>query len=171
MERGIESLFDENKLKVLKVLVNSEEDLYLREIARQAKLAPSTCFRVLNQLVSLGLVKRKEVKTLITYSFIKNERTNLISQWLKEKKNPFDLFLEKIREIPEAIELIVDSVEEKKAKVILVLKKETCKTKELADQIKKDFGFEINSLELTEGQFQQMLDLGLIKKKSLWKRE
>ena len=43
----VEELFDSNKIAVLKVLINSKEEWYLRELSRKSEVPVTTTFRVL----------------------------------------------------------------------------------------------------------------------------
>ncbi len=158
----VEELFDSNKIAVLKVLVNSKEEWYLRELSRKSEVPVTTTFRVLEQLVSLGLVQKREMKTAKLYSMIKNERTAVLFNLLGERVDPLQIFGEKIKNITGIRQVIVQGEVRQDGANVLVIGSgfDADAVKRIGEDIEKNTGFKVYSLGLTEDQYKQMSQMG-----------
>ena len=158
----VEELFDSNKIAVLKVLVNSKEEWYLRELSRKSEVPVTTTFRVLEQLVSLGLVQKREMKTAKLYSMIKNERTAVLFNLLGERVDPLQIFGEKIKNVVGVRQVIVQGDVRQDGANVLVIGSgfDADAVKRIGEDIEKNTGFKVYSLGLTEDQYKQMSQMG-----------
>src|SRR3989339_384623 len=121
MEQEVLSkLLDHKKITILHHLYLTKEEMYLREIAKKTNLPPSSVFRILQELNSIGLVSTRTIKTLKLYSLIKNEKTKFLDDWFKEESQ-LDLFIKEIKTI-EGIKrvLLQGKIEKNQANVIII---------------------------------------------------
>lgn len=158
----VEELFDSNKIAVLKVLVNSREEWYLRELSRKSEVPVTTTLRVLEQLVSLGLVQKREIKTAKLYSMVKNERTAVLFNLLGERVDPLQIFGEKIKNVTGIRQVIVQGEVRQDGANVLVIGSgfDADAVKRIGEDIEKNTGFRVYSLGLTEDQYKQMSQMG-----------
>lgn len=70
-------MLTENEKKVLKLLLMKFDDEYsVNEIARKCNLAPNGAFKILKKLEKEGILKKKKIANIISYSInFNNEKT------------------------------------------------------------------------------------------------
>ena len=74
MERGgvIAKLIDSKKAAILGVILNSKEELYLKEVSDKSNVSITSTFRILKELIELDIINKKEWKTSKVYYCQKN---------------------------------------------------------------------------------------------------
>ncbi len=156
-------LLDKQKLKIVRTLVNSDEELYLRELAKKSGVPAATTFRILKQLIGADVVQQTQLKNTKFYFIERNERSKVFFQLLKEQMNPISFFIEKIKGA-EGLQKVVLQGEGKEngANIILVgTKLDIHAITQLAEEIRKEYHFSITCLTLHPAQYKQMFQMGL----------
>ncbi len=161
----IASLMDEKKAAILRILLNSQDELYLKEIAQRSNVPIATCFRILQELVTLQVLQKREWKTSKVYSPLPNEKVDFLKDLFNEEIDGVKEFLQLTQEIGNIQNIILHGTRKKdKANLLLIGEGIDLLTKEKIEQICKtikDKGFEISFLTLTQDQYTQMVKMGL----------
>ena len=55
-------LIDEKKAAVLQIILSSKEEVCLKEVAEKSQVSITSSFRILQELVGMGVLKRREWK-------------------------------------------------------------------------------------------------------------
>ena len=158
----LSKLLDEKKAAILRLLLNTQEEMYLKEIADKSNVSMASSFRILKQLVALNIIQRQEWKTSIVYSAEKNEKTDFLKELFSDDFDGLKEFLQAVDHFAGIQQIILHGTRKKdKANILLIgenidsLKiEETCKGL-------KDKGFELSFLTLTKTQYEQMVKMGL----------
>ncbi|MFC1648722.1 helix-turn-helix domain-containing protein [Nanoarchaeota archaeon] len=166
-------LFDDKRLKVLRLFISRpEEDFYLREAARAARVPPATVYRILNQFVELELLKMTKIKKTKLYKLADNPKVEALRELFEEKKTAIQEFIEYVSVLPNVERIILHGKPEKDKANLLVIGGDlpTGKIKEKVGDIKAKYNISIIDLTLTPDQFKQMSVMGLFPgtKKTLW---
>jgi DNA-binding transcriptional regulator GbsR (MarR family) len=157
----LRGLLDHKKISVLKTLYFAKEDMYLRELAKKSKVSVSSVFRILQELMRLGLVRVKEVGMMKFFSLVKNEKTRFLDGWFKEE-TLLDVFVESVQNM-EGVKnlLLTGKAESNRANVILIGEKvDESRIKEICWKIKEK-GFDLSCLVLNEEQFEKLDKMGV----------
>lgn len=158
----LEQLMDSKKTQVLKVLANSKEELCLKEITEKCNVPLTSVFRILQELGSVGLVKRKEWKNSKVYSLEDNEKTAFIKELFTEEFDGLDEFVSLAGNLPGVQNLILSGPKKGDKASVLVIGEgvDTNKIREICQQLKIK-GFEVTFLTLGREQYEQMTRMGL----------
>lgn len=71
----LKTLFtSETRIKILKLFLNSNKMLHLREISRKIKISPIYSSKELKNLEKIGLIKKEKLANLNLYSINKNSK-------------------------------------------------------------------------------------------------
>lgn len=171
----VKGLLDDKKLAVMDVLFNSHEEMYLGEIAKAAKVPVATTFRIVNDLVGLGIIKVNKIKKLKLYSLEKNEKTLFWGNILKKGVQVLDEFISIVKEIPglQEVRLHGEDMKDRANLLIIGEKLDEGILKGAVADIKEKHNFTISYLPLTLLQYNQMSAMGMYgeKKKVLWVRK
>jgi len=164
MGRGeaLAQLIDEKKAAVLKALLNSKEELCLNEVASKSEVSLTSTFRILQEFVDAGLVKRREWKNAKVYSPEENEKINFLRDLFYEEFDGLAEFVNQVAPI-NSIQSIVTYGPKKKDKASVMIIGEgidMTKVNEVCQKL-KDKGFELTCLTLTKAQYDQMTRMGL----------
>ena len=158
----ISALLDSKKVSVLKVLLNSSEELYLKEIAEKSNVSITSTFRLLQDFVNQDLIEKKLWKTSKIYLCKKNEKVNFLKELLFEEFDGVQTFLDSIKEISEIKKIILQGKKTRNKANLLLIGENINQTKidEICKEIKNQ-GFELSYFPLTEQQYEQMTKMGL----------
>ena len=158
----LSKLLDEKKAAILRVLLSSQEEMYLKEIAAKSNVSMASSFRILKQLVALNIIERKEWKTSIVYLAGKNEKADFLKELFLEDFDAIKEFLQGVEPVGGIQQIILHGTRKKdKANILLIGENiETTKVEETCKQL-KDKGFELSFLTLTKTQYEQMIKMGL----------
>lgn len=155
-------LIDSKKEAVLRVILHSSEELYLLEIAKKSKVSTTSTFRILQELVSLGILTKKQWKTSKTYSCLNNQKTEFLKDLFHEEFDGLQAFIDSVKGIPGINTIILHGAKRNGKANILVLGKniDPEPLEKIVLEIKEK-GFEISFLTLTKEQYEQMSKMGL----------
>lgn len=171
----VQGLMDKKKLAVLDILFNSDEEMYLGEIAKAAKVPAATTYRIINEMVKLGLVKINQIKKLKLYSVDKNEKTLFWGNILRKGVQVLDEFISIVKVIPGLQEIMLHGETTKDRANLLIIGENLDEgvLKGAVGAIKEKHGFTITYLPLTLLQYKQMSAMGMYgeRKKILWERK
>ncbi len=155
-------LIDEKKAAVLQIILSSKEEVCLKEVAEKSQVSITSTFRILQELVGMGVLKRREWKNSIVYCPEDNEKASFLRELFYEEYDGLQEFVVQASTL-EGVQSIVLQGAKKKDKASLMLigeKIELGKVNELCQKI-KDKGFEVTYLTLTQDQYGQMVKMGL----------
>lgn len=156
-------LLDENVLKILKTFMNNtEQQYYLRELAKRSRVAPASTFRIIHKLLKLELITESKVKKFKFYSLHEQNAAFLVDI-LSDRKSAVQDFVDQVKE-DSAIEMIVlhGKEERNKANLLIIgrgINQEMARTAAL--HAKEEYGFNIIHLTLDPEQYNQMSSMGL----------
>jgi DNA-binding Lrp family transcriptional regulator len=146
----------------------------LREIAKQTRLPPATVHRLLNQLVSDGIIEIQHVKRFKLYYFNTEENLFLLDLF-QDRKSAVAEFIRSIKEFDGVQLIVLHGKEEKNSANILVIGEnmDTESIKRNALYMSDKYKFNLILLTLTPDQYNQMSSMGLYpgKKKILYESE
>lgn len=161
----ISSLIDEKKASILRIILNSPDELYLKEIAEKSNVPIATAFRILQELITLEILQKREWKTSKVYSPLQNEKVEFLKDLFNEEIDGIKEFLTATQELPNIQNIILHGTRKKdKANLLLIGEGIDLATKDKIDIVCKtikDKGFEISFLTLTKEQYTQMVKMGL----------
>ncbi|MBN2251665.1 MAG: hypothetical protein JW724_06300 [Candidatus Altiarchaeota archaeon] len=165
MERKeiLAGLIDQHALKVLKLFINNnDQDFYLREIAKRARVSPATTYRTLKTLLKLELIIESKVKKFKFYRL--NEQTaDFLIDILADRRSAVQEFVEQIK-TEEHVEMVVLHGKEERSKANLLIignKIDQERIRSAALAAKEQYGFNIIHLTLAPDQYNQMSSMGL----------
>lgn len=161
----ISSLIEKKRMSVLKVFLENKKNMYLNEIAKEANVPPSTCLRILNEMLKHGLIKQTNVSRLKLYS-IDHDKGKHLESLLAKDQDPLDLFVNEASKEQWVKRIVLHGKDEDKANVLLIgnnMRSENIKI--IAANIREEYGFTVSYMMLTHEQFSQMKELNLFKGK------
>lgn len=162
-------LLDQNTLKLLKVFINNhDQEFYLRELAKRAKVPAASTFRTLHLLLKLELIQENKVKKFKFYK-LHPENADFLADILADRKSAVQEFVERVRQDPR-LELVVLHGKEEKGKANLLLIGSGIdqeKVRAAALTAKEQYGFNIIHLTLDPDQYNQMSGMGLYPSKKI----
>lgn len=159
----LSGLIDQNLLKVLKSFINNaDQQFYLRELAKKAKVPAATTYRVLKELLKLELITEHKVKKFKFYS-LHETNAQFLSDILSDKKSAVQEFIDDIKQ-DESIEMAVlhGKQEKNKANILLIgqnIDGELVRAAAL--KARDNYAFNIIHLTLDPHQYNQMSSMGL----------
>ncbi len=171
----LENLFDKKILKIIQLLLrNPEDEFYLQEISKKARVPITTVYRIINSLTNLNIIERVKIKKLKLYRIANNEQVKFISSFIEEKVSAIQEFIDKAKNVEGVQYIVLHGTEDKDKANLLVIGDidNQTKLKSLIYDIKTKYNFTISMLTLEAAQFKQMTDMGLYpgKKKVLYKK-
>lgn len=158
----LSKLIDAKKAAVLQVMINSKEEMYLKEIAEKGNVSITSTFRILQELVKLGILQKREWKTSKVYSCLENEKVDFLKDLFTIKYDGVKDFIEVVGVFPEVEQIILHGARKKgKANLLLIGEMiDADKVEEICQKI-RDKGFDLSYLTLTKEQYAQMAKMGL----------
>ncbi|MBI2040631.1 MAG: helix-turn-helix domain-containing protein [DPANN group archaeon] len=160
------NLFDAKTVEVLKRLLHKKDVFYLRDVARESSVSLATTFRIVQKLITLGLVKKVQQDKFVFYHIVRdtpifNEIHALI---VGSAPDPIKLFKDKLLERFNNFTIYKD-----KDKKLFVVGDEikNGELDELAKSIQDQTGTKINFMILQSQMFDSMNNMGLISKDKL----
>jgi len=158
----IAALIDQKKAAVLKIVLNSREEMYLKEIAGKSDVSITSTFRILQELVNLGILRKREWKTSKVYSCENNDKVSFLKDLFIEEYDGIKEFVEVAKNIQGIQEILLHGPKKKNKANILLIGDDinTDKIEEVCVKIREN-GFDLSYLTLKENQYQQMAKMGL----------
>lgn len=161
-KEAISKLIDPKKIAVLKVVLSSNEELYLKEIAQKSAVSITSTFRILQELTEQGVLKKREWKTSKVYSCEENPKVDFLKELFAEEYDGLQEFVTAVKELPGLQNIILHGATKKgKANVLLIGEGMDLGPADAVCQKIKERGFELSYLTLTKNQYAQMSKMGL----------
>ena len=156
------NLIDSKKAAILKVMLGSQEELYLKEIAQKSNVSITSTFRILQELMDLDILKRREWKTSKVYGCKKNEKVDFLHELFYEEFDGLSEFVKQVRGLVGIQEILLQGAKRKgKANVLLIGENiDAVKIEPIVNGLKEK-GYELSYLTLTKAQYTQMSKMGL----------
>lgn len=158
----LSGLIDDKKAKVIQILLNASEEMYLKEISKKANVPIASTFRILHQLVELGIIQRRVWKNSKVYSCHRNEKVDFLRDLFFEEFDGLKEFVKSVKDITSIQSIILHGAKKKGKANILLLGKDI--QTDPIDQVCKSLkgkGFELSYLTVTKEQYEQMAKMGL----------
>ena len=156
------ALIDNKKAAVLKTLLFSKEELYLKEISSRSNVSLTSTFRIVNELVTLEIFTKKKWKSSKVYHCNENEKVEFLKELFAEKIDGVQEFATALGSVSEIEQIILHGGRKKdSANMLLIGSDIPSEAVEAAQQIVASRGFDISYLTLTKGQYEQMSKMGL----------
>lgn len=155
-------LIDLKKAAILNILLNSSEELYLKEIATKSGVPIASVHRILQELMDLKIVQKKEWKTSKVYVCQENDHTGFLKELFTEPFDAVKEFVEKVKLFPEIETILLHGEQTKKNANLLLIGRNIDLSKIEAECSRlRQKGFELSYLTLTQEQYSQMSKMGL----------
>ena len=155
-------LVDSKKSAVLKVVLNSSDELCLKEISHRSSVPMASTFRILQGLVKAEMVQRRVWKNSKVYSCLHNEKVDFARELFHEEFDGLGEFVQAVQDLSSIQNILLHGVQKKgKANVLLIGEKIDTPRIEEACQKLREKGFELSYLTLTKEQYAQMVKMGL----------
>ena len=158
----LSNLIDQKKTAILKLLINSKDELYLKEISEKSKVSLASTHRILQEFVNQEILERKEWKTSKTYKCKENEKVKFLTELFYEEFDGLSLFVKAVEGIEGIENILLHGTKSKnKANVLIIGNNVNAdKIDNICNEIKEK-GFEITFMPLTKEQYNQMVKMGL----------
>jgi predicted transcriptional regulator len=155
-------LIDKKKSSVLKILLNSKEEMYLKEISSKSQVSITSTFRILQELVSQDILLRKEWKNSKVYSCKENEQVTFLKELFYEEYDGVKDFAEMVKGLSGVQKIILHGTKRSgDAKLVLLGEHiNTNRVEEALEEVQKK-GFNLSYIALTKQQYDQMTKMGL----------
>jgi len=171
----LKDLFDEKVIEIINLFLdNPEKRFCLTDISSFTKVNIATTFRILNKLISKSFIRTIIIGKVRIYQLEKNEKTMALNKLLRKDSNPLQRFVDEVSQHPRVRKVILESKENKAAKVLIVGEfLPTDKINKICDKIKNDDNYNISFVEISENQFKGLRNFGSynLEKKVIWKRD
>lgn len=158
----LSQLIDSKKAAILRVVLNSSEEMYLKEIATKSNVPITSTFRILQELTVMEILTKRHWKTSKVYVCNQNEKAAFLKDLFAEPFDGLQTFVDAIEAVP-GIESVILHGARKKGKANVLLLGENinrAKIDPLCEDLKGK-GFELSYLTLTKDQYEQMAKMGL----------
>tara|TARA_Y100000031_G_C8054637_1_gene307775 strand:- start:23 stop:550 length:528 start_codon:yes stop_codon:yes gene_type:complete len=155
-------LIESKKAAVIKVMLNSSEELCLKEIVAKSQVATTSTFRILQELVEMRVLKRREWKTSKVYSCEKNAKVDFLKDLFYEEFDGLAEFVAAVGGATGVQQILLQGAKRKgKANVLLIGENiDNAKIDPVVGSLKEK-GYELSYLTLTKAQYEQMSKMGL----------
>lgn len=159
----LEKLADKRAIKVLSVFAKKPDASYtMAEIQKKTKLPVATTFRMLKHLSTQGFLSVENVKHLHMYRLGQNDLTQTIVSLLYEHPEPLRIFLEKVEELPNVVEIMMHGKSENSANLVVVGENVAkAPINEVVAQVLDRYSYKINHLVVEPEQYETMANMGL----------
>jgi predicted transcriptional regulator len=161
-KEALMELIDHKKAAILRVVLNANEELYLKEISGKSQVPLTSTFRILQELVEQDVLKRREWKNSKVYSPSDNSKTTFLKELFYEDYDGLEEFTAAVKELNGIKKIILQGSQKKnKANVLLIGDNiESSEVEKICNKIKEN-GFELSFLTLTNQQYEQMAKMGM----------
>lgn len=149
---------------------HSEQEYYLRELAKASRVSPASTYRILQKLSDKQIIESRKVKKLTLYKWKANE---FLESIIGDKKSAIQEFVDDISKLEGIKEIVLHGAEKKdKASILIIGNAEPTAISNCETRIREKYEFSILSTQLLESQYEQMSSMGLFpgQKKTLFKK-
>ncbi|MBT4935270.1 helix-turn-helix domain-containing protein [Candidatus Woesearchaeota archaeon] len=158
----LSKLIDKKKASILRVILNSKDEMYLKEIADKSSVSITSTFRILQELVEMDILVKREWKTSKVYGCQDSEKTTFLKDLFHEEHDGVGEFVNAIHDITGIQNIILHGSRKKgKANILLIGESIDVNTVETSAKEIRDKGFDLSYLTLTKQQYEQMSKMGL----------
>jgi predicted transcriptional regulator len=158
----LHTLLDSKKSAILRFVLNNTQEFYLSEVAKKSNVSVTSTFRILQELVEMKILEKRQWKTSKVYSCIQNKEVTFLQELFNEQFDGVNTFLHKVSSISTIENIILHGTSKKnKANVLLIganIPEEHIK--QAVIELKEE-GFELSYLCLARQQYEQMAKMGL----------
>ncbi|MFP4524591.1 MAG: hypothetical protein ACLFO2_04765 [Candidatus Woesearchaeota archaeon] len=157
------ALIDNQLLKIFRVFINNpDQQFYLRELAKRAKVPPATTYRVVQQLLKIELITESKVKRFKFYQ-LHDENAGFLADILADRKSAVQEFVEEIKQDPHVEMVVLHGKEESLKANLLIIGNDLDHDliRNASYRAKETYGFKIIYLTLAPDQYNQMSSMGL----------
>jgi len=163
----LSNLFDKKTVEVLKKLLLKQKNFYIRDLSKETGVPLATTYRIIQKLVSLGLVEKNEMDKFVFYSVKKDSPVyqDVHTLVFGTSADPLELFRLTIKERHSGA---FSAYKDKDGKIFIV--SDLIKEAEVAEIAAYVFGktqTKPNYIVTTRDFFQKMQDMGLVSKDKL----
>ena len=163
------NLFDKKTIEVLKKLLLKKDIFYLRDISRETSVSLATTFRIVQKLVSLGLVTKEQQDKFTWYKLLRDTEIykEIYALVMGATPDPADLFKQQMKEkFAAAFQAFVTKDKERKIIVISEMVKQP-DADAVISSVAETTGTKLNCMVMTPQFYEQMQTMGLISKDKL----
>ena len=155
-------LIDDKKAAILQTVLNSKEEMYLKEISEKSNVSITSTFRILKDFVDFGILDKKEWKTSKVYFCQNNSHTDFLKDLFSEQFDGLQEFVDSVRDLEGVNNIVLHGAKKKgKASVLLIGPEIDADKVDVICKEIKNKGFEVNFMALTKDQYAQMTKMGL----------
>ena len=163
----LSNLFDKKTVEVLKKLLLKQGNFYIRDLSKETGVPLATTYRIIQKLLGLGIVEKKEMDKFVFYSVKKDSPVyhDVHSLVFGTSADPIELFKLTLKERHSGA---FSSYKDKDGKIFIV--SDLIKEAEVAEIAAYVFGktqTKPNYIVTTRDFFQKMQDMGLVSKDKL----
>jgi uncharacterized membrane protein len=163
----LSSLFDKKTVEVLKKLLLKQGNFYIRDLSKETGVPLATTYRIVQKLVGLGVVEKKEVDKFVFYSVKKDSPVyhDVHTLVFGTSADPLELFKLTLKERHNGA---FSAYKDKDGKIFIVsdLIKEA-DVAEIANYVFNKTQTKPNYIVVSRDFFQKMQDMNLINKEKL----
>jgi hypothetical protein len=160
----LSELFDKKILNVLDIfLENKTREFQLRELAKEAKVPLASTSRIVSRLTETGVVDVIQIKQFKLWKLADNDKTNKLDLIIMGRKNPIEFFTDAVKRLEGISSVILYGTPDREGGNILLIGNniDANEVKAATAKTKERFSFTVNTLVLTEEQFDQMNRMNL----------
>ena len=156
------TLIDSKKAAILRIILNSKDEMYLKEIAEKSNVPITSAFRILQEFVNLEILQKRHWKTSKLYLCQSNEKVEFLKDLFQEEFDGLQEFVDTVSGISGINNIILHGARKNgKANVLLLGENIDVNPVESACLKLREKGFELTYLTLTKEQYAQMAKMGL----------
>ncbi len=155
-------LVDPKMSSILQVVLRSQEELTLGEVAIKSQVSLASTYRILQALSKMEIVHRREWKNSKVYKPHQNEKVEFLRTLFEEEVDAISEFTKAAETIPGVQSIILyGSAKKGKANILLIGDSINTTPLEPLKSTLRDKGSDIGFLALTREQYDRMVTMGL----------
>ncbi len=163
------NLFDKKTVEILKKLLLKKDIFYLRDLSRDSQVSLATTHRIIQKLVSLGLVTKQQQDKFTFYKILRDapiyqEISNLIFGNIEE---PAQVIKKELRDAFGPTLKVYQGRDKDKKIFVVSEQAKQANVDEITSKIYEQTGMKPTAMVITPAFFEQMHIMGLISKEKL----
>lgn len=169
----LRELFDEKILKIIDLFLEKQDVHFsLTQVSEESGVSVATSLRILDKLVSKGVVEVNLMGKSKFYKLKLGEKTVELGRILKREEHLSEA-IEKLKALEEVEKIVLEVKSDEDAKIILVGKElPTDLIDKITSEINEKYGFKIFHVEISPKQFESMEKMNIynLNKKIIWEK-